>query len=199
LALTILTVALAFFLLTPPALASEPVETADGGSIESFERLLERYPDSEMRAPVLLILGNLYAQREKTRYLAEVAEHESRLATYASGERSGAPRLDYAEAITAFREVAELGRRFAGSVDALHALGVCYEEMGKIAEAERCLTKASRLASDPTLRVASLLRLGDLRFAAERWERRSRRTKRRPKRAPTNRCRSSTTGSAGAT
>ncbi|MFH1681994.1 MAG: tetratricopeptide repeat protein, partial [Candidatus Eisenbacteria bacterium] len=136
-------------------------------SIESFEALLGRYPESAMRAPVLLLLGDLYAAREKARYLEAVARHERAVA---AGEGGAPPVLAYAEAVRAFEEVARLGKEFPGSVEALHALGVCYDEMGRSDEAERALALATQLAPDASLRVASFLRLGDLRFSGENWE-----------------------------
>ncbi|RPJ42796.1 MAG: hypothetical protein EHM19_09875 [Candidatus Latescibacterota bacterium] len=132
-------------------------------SIESFQQLLSKYPESSMRAPVLLLLGDLYAEREKSRYLAEVGRAET------GGTPESAPALDYTEAIGAYEEVAALGAEFAGSVEALHALGVCYDEMGRADEAERVLAQASGLTADPALRASSLLRLGDLRFSRENW------------------------------
>jgi len=136
-------------------------------SIASFEALLARYPESAMRAPVLLLLGDLYAEREKARYLEAALCHEEALA---AGRSAPPPVLDYGKAIRAFEEVARSGADFPGSVEALHALGVCHDEMGRADEAERALLEATALASEPALRAASLLRLGELRFSRGNWE-----------------------------
>ncbi|MFH1279311.1 MAG: hypothetical protein ABIK65_13135 [Candidatus Eisenbacteria bacterium] len=144
----------------------DPREVRDR-SIASFEALLERYPDTEMQAPSLLMLGNLYAQREKESYLDAVARHDS---LAAAGEDPGEePVLEYAAAIDAFRRVAAVGAGFPGHAEALHALGVCCDEAGRTAEAESCLVAAAEATSSDEMRAAALLRLGDLRFAWALW------------------------------
>ena len=161
------------------SLAGEALPTGEAAARDStireetigkFEELLNRYPESDMEAPVLLLLGNLYMEREKARYLGEVARYERDHGEAAARERDESPRLDYGQAMKIFQRIVEGHSGFPGRVEALHALGVCHDEMGHVKRAEEYLQQAARLAPDSTLRTASLLRLGDLRFAHERWE-----------------------------
>ena len=153
-------------LLLGAAVPGVPVRAGEeAGSIESLERLLDRYPESEMRAPVLLMLGNLHMEREKERYLEKVEQYED------AGESASSemPRLDYREAIRFFEKAAAFGPSFPGRFEALHGLGVCHEETGGTDKAVFYLTAAAEAVEDGPSRAAVLLRVGDLHFAAERW------------------------------
>ena len=92
-------------------------------SVARFEELLDRYPESEMRAPVLVLLGNLYVEIEKERYLSEVIRFED-------GVSDEKPVLDYSAATEAFIEIIDNHPNYPGRAEALYALGICREEMG---------------------------------------------------------------------
>lgn len=159
-------ITLLLLLAAAPCRGGEDPREGGENSIAAFETLLERYPGTEMQAPTLLMLGNLYAQREKKAYLDGVARHDSLAA--AGVDPGEEPALEYGKAIAAFRRVAAVPG-FPGRVDALHALGVCYDEAGRRAEAESCLVAAASATASNEIRAAALLRLGDLRFARGEW------------------------------
>lgn len=162
-----LTCSVAFALLLGTAITVSADEAGNAtaerqAGIERFEELLERYPDSEMRAPIVLMLGNLYAEREKERYLVEIVRHED-------GLLAVAPTIDYNPSIALYEEIIEKYPAFHGRAEALFALGVCYEEMGQPKNAEGRLEELVTLSEDPVVRGAAHVRLADIRFDEKAW------------------------------
>lgn len=147
-----------FFALLPASVCADTPGLHDA-SIAEFEQLLEQYPDSEMRARLLLLLGNLYMEREKDRYLA---------AFETEGGRNSDAHLDYSEAIVAFRVASESGDDC--SLEAIHAMGVCYDEMNLRTEAAACFQNVAALARSGEIRLSALLRMGSMYYAASKWD-----------------------------
>ncbi len=161
------TLRLAFGILLGTALTVSADQASDvtaerQASIERFEELLERYPDSEMRAPIVLMLGNLYAEREKERYLTEIVQYED-------GLLEVAPTIDYNPSIALYEEIIDKYPAFHGRAEALFALGVCYEEMGQPKNAEGRLEELVTLSEDPVVRGAAHVRIADIRFDEKAW------------------------------
>ncbi len=142
------------------AFGSEPSERGD--NIARFEALLDRYPDSDMRAPVLIQLAGLYAAREKEVHFESVVAYED-------GLNSNRPTLNYERAIAAYTEIIEQYPDFSGHGEAVYALAVCYEDMGRNDRAIEFYEEIIMDGEASPYRARAAVRVGDLEFAAENW------------------------------
>jgi tetratricopeptide (TPR) repeat protein len=140
-----------------------PVTVADS-AIDQLERLLQRYPDSPLRAGALFELGELLVRRADERFAA--AERGDSTAA----QTGGPTHPDYGPAIARYEEIVKRYPKFDQIDGAAYTLGTLYAFDQRYAEAvpmfELVATKDSS-----TLRSEALFRLGDAEFELASAER----------------------------
>jgi tetratricopeptide (TPR) repeat protein len=140
-----------------------PTTVADS-AIDQLERLLQRYPDSPLRAGALFQLGELLVRRADERFAA--AERGDS----AAGVNTGPTHPDYAPAIARYEELVKRYPNFDQIDGAAYTLGTLYAFDGRYADAVPMFELVAAKDSS-RLRAEALFRLGDAEFELASAER----------------------------
>ncbi|HWZ57468.1 MAG TPA: tetratricopeptide repeat protein [Gemmatimonadaceae bacterium] len=139
-----------------PVAQHGPVPVADS-AIEQLDRLLQRYPDSPLRAGALFELGELLVRRADERFA--VSERGDSAAA-----PSGAPtHPDYGPAIARYEELVKRYPNFDQIDGAAYTLGTLYAFDQRYAEAVPMFELVAAKDSSH-LRAEAMFRLGDAEF-----------------------------------
>jgi tetratricopeptide (TPR) repeat protein len=133
-----------------------PITVADS-AIDQLERLLQRYPDSPLRAGALFQLGELLVRRADERFAA--AERGDSAAAVSNGPT----HPDYAPAIARYEELVKRYPNFDQMDGAAYTLGTLYAFDGRYADAVPMFELVAAKDSSH-LRAEALFRLGDAEF-----------------------------------
>jgi tetratricopeptide (TPR) repeat protein len=138
--------------------------TVADSAIDQLERLLQRYPDSPLRAGALYQLGELLVRRADERFAA------TERGDSAAGVNSGPTHPDYAPAIARYEELIKRYPNFDQLDGAAYTLGTLYAFDGRYADAVPMFELVAAKDSSH-LRAEALFRLGDAEFELASAER----------------------------
>ncbi len=135
--------------------------------IEQLESFIMQNKDSPNVADPLLMLGELYYERENDRFLAAMDKYSRELELYMDGklkEEPEYPKLDYSDAIELFREFEKRFPNHRKLAEALYMEGFCYSEMGDGEKAVQAFKKLVQLRPHSKLVPEALFRIGEYYF-----------------------------------
>jgi TolA-binding protein len=130
--------------------------TVADSAIDQLERIIQRYPDSPLRAGALFELGELLVRRADERFAVS-----QRGDSTSSG--GGLSHPDYSEAIARYQELITKYPNFDQIDGAAYTLGTLYSFDQRYAEAVPMFELVGAKEKSP-LRAEALFRLGDAEF-----------------------------------
>lgn len=130
--------------------------TVADSAIDQLERIIQRYPDSPLRAGALFELGELLVRRADERFAASQRGDTTATA-------NGLAHPDYTEAIARYQELITKYPTFSQIDGAAYTLGTLYSFDQRYADAVPMFELVGTKEKSP-LRAEALFRLGDAEF-----------------------------------
>jgi len=120
----------------------ENIETLEAAnrkvSIDSFDKYIKQYPNSDFIPDALYRLGKLYFEESSQKLVNETETYEREFRRFLRGEIQvlpPEPNVDYLQATRVLNRLVEGYKDYRFRDDALYLLGYCYFEEGKVEKA----------------------------------------------------------------